>query len=120
MKNLLKETEAKLRKYGKTWDDVEWIGGDDFAIPKDNFIDVARKTDYDCWYGSPRVAVDLRIVGKDWYLKRYQYDGAEGWDFLRTPVKPEETRTVYKLAVRTGGRKTLAEVQTHDDSLYEL
>lgn len=26
MKNLLKETEVMLKKHGKTWDDVQWVG----------------------------------------------------------------------------------------------
>lgn len=120
MKNLLKETEVVLKKHGKTWDDVQWVGGDDFAIPVNNFIEVARKTDYDNWYGSPRVAIDLHIVGDGWYMERQEYDGAEYWEFRQPPVMPAAARTVNKLAVKTGGRDTLEEVQTHDDSLYEL
>ena len=32
----------------------------------------------------------LRIVGKDWWLEREEYDGSEWWEFRTFPQKPLE------------------------------
>lgn len=102
MNNLLKETTDRLTQHGKTWKDVRWIGGDDFTMSVDNFIEVARRTDYDAGFGSPLVATDLKIVGDDWFLMRYDYDGAEGLAYVEVPVKPALECTVNKLAKASG------------------
>lgn len=110
MKNLLNETLDKLNEQGKTWDDVKWVGGNDYTIPLANFIDVAGKTNYDGGYGASQVATDLVIVGEGWFLERYDYDGAEGWEYRVVPSKPALQRAVNKLSNESGWC-TLAECQ---------
>lgn len=77
------ETIARLKINGKTFDDVEWIGGDDFEITKENFKNISHFY-YDDGYGSQEVAKDIKLVGKDFIMIRWEYDGSEGWDFIVT------------------------------------
>ena len=77
------ETIGVLEIHGKTFDDVEWIGGDEFEISKENFERISHFT-YDDGYGGQEVAGDLRLVGKDFMMKRWEYDGSEGWEFIKT------------------------------------
>lgn len=77
------ETVAKLKENGKTFDDVEWIGRDDFEITKENFKNISHFC-YDSGYGGQEVANDLKLVGKDFIMIRGEYDGSEWWEFIRT------------------------------------
>ena len=79
------ETIDVLKDNGKTFDDVEWIGGDDFEISKENFERISNFT-YDDGYGSQEVANDLKLVGKDFIMIRWEYDGSEGWEYIK--IKP--------------------------------
>lgn len=94
--NLLKETKEVLSEHGKTFDDVLWIGGSDFTISIDDFKKLAD-VEYDAGFGAPEVAVDLVIVGRDWWLERTDYDGAEDWAFKALPEKPEEERKIKRV-----------------------
>ena len=85
--NLLGETKEFLGKYSKTLDDVLFIQGDDFGITKDNFEAVAKKTNYYAGYGAQQVVRDLVLVGEDWWIERYEYDGAEWWEFKSIPAR---------------------------------
>ncbi len=97
--NLLEETINQLKRHEKTFADVLWIGGNDFSITKDNFIQLAASAEYDCGYGSQEVADDLKIVGDDWWLERHEYDGAESWVFKKLPKKPIKEMTITALTI---------------------
>lgn len=101
MTNLWEETIKILSEYGKTFDDVLFIQGDNFEITKDNFEIVAKHTDYDSGFGAQLVAMDLVLVGKDWWIERDEYDGSEWWDFKAIPLKKDEIKNITRLA---GGR----------------
>lgn len=77
------ETITRLEENGKTFDDVEWIGGDDFEISKENFKRISNFI-YDDGYGCQEVAEDIKLVGKDFIMIRWEYDGSEGWQFIKT------------------------------------
>lgn len=110
--NLWDETISKLSKHGKTFEEVEYIQGNDFKITKENFEQVAKKTNYYAGYGSAKVAGDLMLVGEGWWLERHEYDGAEGWRFKETPSKINETKELKRLA---GGMwNTLSELNDPD------
>lgn len=96
--NLWKETIDILSEYGKTFDDVLFIQGDDFGITKDNFETVAKRTNYDNASGAQRIARDLVLVGEDWWIERGEYDGSEWWDFKTMPLKKDEIKNVKRLA----------------------
>jgi hypothetical protein len=108
--NLLKETINVLMTYDKTWSDVLWIGGDDFTISIEDFKKLANR-EYDNDFGAPKVAQDLKIVGEDWWLERYEYDGAEKWEYKSYPKKPLEQKSVKRVITVNIGWDTLAEMQ---------
>lgn len=83
VKTFWEETIDALKDAGKTFDDVEWIGGDDFEISKENFKRISNFI-YDDGYGGQEVAEDIKLVGKDFIMKRWEYDGSEGWEFIST------------------------------------
>ena len=93
--NLKNETISVLNKNGKTVEDIVWCGGDSIEIPIDLFWKLADK-EYDSGFGGSEVAVDLVIVGKDFWLERHEYDGSEWWEFKTIPIRPP-----YKRDVRT-------------------
>lgn len=99
MANLKNETLKILQENGKSVDDVEWVGGDHFAISKEQFWKLADR-EYDDGYGSQEVAVDLKIVGNDWWLERHEDDGLEWWEFKTLPTKPKETKVVKRVIGR--------------------
>ncbi len=74
MANLWKETIEKLESNGKAFEDVIAIYGDDFLITKENFEEVARKTDYYAGYGRQEIASDLKILLTD-YVKKNNEKG---------------------------------------------
>lgn len=99
--NLWDETIEELLDSGKTFEDVEYIQGSDFKITKENFERIAKKTVYYSGYGAAKVATDLVIVGKDWWLERREYDGLEWWGFQEKPKQMDEIKEISALA---GGR----------------
>lgn len=105
MVNLLKETLEVLEKHGLTIDDIEWIGSEDFKIA--NFFDIAS-IKYDDGFGAQEIPFDLVIVGKDWWLERYEYDGSEQWEFKKKPTEPLREKTLKTIPLGMW------------DSLYDL
>lgn len=89
MVNYAEETLRFLKRYNYTIDDIDWIGTDDFIIPIHEFFDIARKTIYNASFGRPETPGDIIIVMKDdsWF-DRFEYDGAEGWEYHIPHVKP--------------------------------
>ena len=84
MRNLAKETLDILAKYGKSKDDRILVsdGGDYCLLPE--FLQRAD-FEYDCSYGGTNINTELKVVGDDWWLERGEYDGAEWWEFKKTP-----------------------------------
>lgn len=105
MKNLWKETISVLKDHYLTWEDVDHIilDGDNVTISKENFEELARKTDYDNGWGAAEIRTDLIIVGWNWWLERNEYDGSEWWEFCTMPVIPNETTTVTSLTTNDWG-----------------
>ena len=79
--NLWNETVNCLHHFGKDWCDVKYVCGEHFLISKLNFERLARETNYDDGYGAAEVAIDLKLIGDNWWLSRWEYDGSEGWEF---------------------------------------
>lgn len=96
MSNLKKETLSKLESYGKTPEDIKWIGCKKFKIPINLFWKLADR-EYDSGYGGEEVATDLLIVGDNWWLERSSYDGAEWWSFKTLPEEPKERKIIPTL-----------------------
>ena len=84
--NLKDETLEILNKYGKTCDDVEWVGSVNWnlTVDKNQFLILADR-EYNNGYGGNEVSLGLVVVGKDFWLERSVYDGAEKWEFKTMP-----------------------------------
>lgn len=97
MANLLEETVATLKVYGKTLDDINWLGSSDgkYALISQDDIRQALCVEYDDGYGAPKIATDLVIVGDGWWLERHEYDGSEWWEYKQAP-----TTTAHALPLR--------------------
>ena len=96
--NLLKETLEKLKLNGKTELDVKWVGNENYYFSWEEFKEIGMNTEYDSGYGSAEIAMDLLVVGEDFWLERYKYDGSEGWEFKTLPKKPKGYKVFAKLA----------------------
>lgn len=97
LKNLWEETIGTLRDYAITWDEVEYVILGDCCITKENFEEVARKTNYDAGYGSAEIRGDLMLVGWNWWLEREEYDGSEWWELQTKPHIPNEFQKITSL-----------------------
>lgn len=87
MANLYEETNRILEAHDFNWGDILWIGTREGLIPEDDWAKLFNVS-YDDGYGSTKVAQNLLVVGKDWWLERHEYDGAEWWEFKRYPQMP--------------------------------
>lgn len=96
MPNLLHETIETLEENGLSENDVKWVGNSEFYFSFEHFKKIANVI-YDAGYGSAEVASDLIVVGEDWWLERYEYDGAEGWEFKKKIEKPNIYKEVNKV-----------------------
>ena len=96
--NLYEETVRKLRENGKTIADIIAVQGGDFGITVEDFIELAKNTDYDDGYGGQEVASDLLVIGKNWWLERAEYDGSEWWEFKKYPKIKKNIQAVSALA----------------------
>ena len=95
MENLLKETTETLNHYNKTLDDIEWFGNEEIELTGD--LEKAIDFYYDDGYGGQEVLNDLILVGKDFWLERHEYNGAEWWEYKKIPLKPQKN---VKLGLR--------------------
>lgn len=105
MENLLRETISELEEHGKTLDDVVWIGEearinyytkeiiDGYTISKSQFLELANRN-YDDGYGGLEVNEHLLVVGKDFWLERYDYDGSEWWEYKTQPIQPTKEKVI--------------------------
>jgi hypothetical protein len=95
--NLLKETITILNENNKSPDDVVWVGSIKFgSFSWEAFTKLADREYYD-GHSSVEVATDLLVVGKDFWLERHEYDGAEWWEFKTMPIQPQPVLNVKNL-----------------------
>jgi len=87
--NLLKETIEFLKENSKSPSDVLFINiqkndGSNISFSWEKFCDIASEQYY-TGYGQQEVNGTINIVGDNWWLERYEYDGSEGWEFKTIP-----------------------------------
>ena len=46
--------------------------------------------EYDDGYGITEVNMGLKLVGKDFWLERHEYDGSEWWEYKTLPIYNED------------------------------
>lgn len=85
--NLLEETLESLTWNKRTPDDVEWVGDwhGEHGVTWQQFAAMARCINYDNGYGNVEIPSDLVVVGNDWWLGRYEFNGAECWNYHQLP-----------------------------------
>ena len=88
--NLLNETKKILKTNNKTEKDILWVGNEFEKMSWEQFAKFADK-EYDNSYGSCEVAEVLFVAGKDFWLERHNYDGAEWWEYKTIPREPMYT-----------------------------
>jgi hypothetical protein len=88
MPNLLAETVQALTKAGKCPNDVEFVSTVDGSLTWDQFASAAKDVEYDSGYGINYISTFLKIVGDEWWLERYEYDGSECWEYKNKPKMP--------------------------------
>ena len=113
--NFKEETLEILKENGKTFDDVLFIQGDDFCVTntKEEILKL-MDFEYDNGFGGNYIVSDLKIVGKDFWLERHEYDGSEWWEFKQIPVKlPTEQKITTVMAHY--GWDTLKRVHEQDE-----
>ncbi|MBO4619434.1 MAG: hypothetical protein J5654_04925 [Victivallales bacterium] len=74
--------------------------------PINNFLEVAKRTEYDNQSLGPYVAWDLEILMKDgsWFDRDTIDNGwGEYWQFHKPPVIPANICRVERLAMKEGG-----------------
>ena len=86
MANLLKETKEILEQYGKTFDDVLFVGdrATHTKMTVKEFLEHAN-VEYKNGYGIEEINTELILVGKDFWLERHEYDGSEWWEYKSMP-----------------------------------
>lgn len=107
--NLLEETKEILKENGHSLSEVLWVGTQYAEIPIHSFL-VLADTEYDSGYGLAEVAVDLVVCGENWWLERWEYDGAEGWAYKKLPHRPSVIIQPQKI---TGRDATLKRINPH-------
>lgn len=92
MDNLLQETIEILNTNNLKLSDIDYISnyenGNYLEWSVEQFIKEANEINYDGGYGITKICTTLKIIGKDWWLERNEYDGAEWWEFKKFPNKP--------------------------------
>lgn len=114
MENLLKETIRILEINNKIQKEVRWVGSKDgsFSISFSEFKKIAD-TEYNSGYGSQEIADDLVVVGDDWWLERYEYDGSECWDFKIIPKQKKETIKFKQITTKENCWVDLKEINNY-------
>lgn len=86
MRNLLEETLLDLKRHNLGPEDVCYVKNDITSTDWYHFSICAAKYDYDAGFGGQEVNEDLKVVGKDWWLERHEYDGSEWWEYKKLPI----------------------------------
>ncbi len=120
MTNLLHETKDALRRVGRNYADVRWVGSKHgvYAIDWAAFVKMAD-FEYDSGFGSQMVATDLIVVGDDWWMERYEYDGSESWSFVTMPTKPVNPVSFPSVNVEDVGRIGWCQIEEIIEELEE-
>lgn len=95
MTNLLEETIKKIEEYGHTIHEVKFVTDDDVYCDWEDFVRDVKNYNYDAGFGGIEVNINLKVVGKDWWLERHEYDGSEWWEYKSLPIAPNDYGQVW-------------------------
>ena len=92
MPNLLRETQKILAKNGLCLEDIVFISTSSGDFYPSNGGRIFLNVEYNNGFGGQEIDPALKIVGRNWWLERQEYDGYEGWEFKRLPTFGNHTR----------------------------
>ncbi len=104
---LLEETKQILQSFNKNEEDIIWCGSEEYGYFTWKDFKAIANIDYDSGFGSAQVAEDLVICGKDFWLERDEYDGAESWNYKTIPLKPTKKKTPTALTIQQATKRGL-------------
>lgn len=89
--NLLEETRQILTKYHHTLEDIKYVQSGSLTAEVNIAILASLfNFKYDNGFGWVKINHKLKLIGKDFWLERYVYDGAECWVYKEFPKIPEQ------------------------------
>ena len=98
MQNLYEEIINILTSHNRSINDIKYIIMPDtskdrwndniYEVDIDNFMEIAKRTNYDDGYGRTEIPKNLKIVGDYWWLERNEYDGSEWFEYKTLPIRP--------------------------------
>ena len=91
--NLLRETVAILEENGKSLSDIQFVYTDEGCFIPTNGCKQFLNVNYNNGYGLNEIRLDLKLVGKDFWLERHEYGGAEWWEFKQLPKFDKNARS---------------------------
>ena len=84
--NLLFETIEILKANGKTLNEIIFVtDGRNCHMGTKGYLRTLLDVDYDIGWGAVEINLKLKLVGEDFWLERYEYDGSEQWVFKQKP-----------------------------------
>ena len=86
--NLLREIQTALERAGRTEDEILFVTDGTYSSSWLDFKDQIADLTYNNSYGLVEINVNLKIVGYQWWLERYTYDGNEWWVYKTCPKNP--------------------------------
>jgi hypothetical protein len=114
MINFLIETKEILKNHNKSSKDVLWVGNAESCISWQDFVKIAN-FEYDDGFGWAEIALDLLVVGDNWYLERHEYDGSECWKYKEVPKKPVKNKFIITKFCGNSGWVDLEEINLDDN-----
>jgi len=114
-KNLLKDIQLFLEDNNLLESDIQWVGNlsGDLAISFKDFKTIAEKT----FIHGYKIAHDLTIVAKDWWIT---VEGVAGCMLWVLHKKPEKSNAKLFVNVKTyNGLRLLKDIQNPNNSLLK-
>lgn len=102
MTNIIQEIKNRLEENNFKEDDILWIGSEDgqYAMGWNDFQEKFEDIEYDQGYGAQEIASDLvMVMSNGTYFSRSEYDGSEGWDYHKIPVKTDNPKSFAYICV---------------------
>ena len=93
-RNLLQETIKELKQHSKPLQEVLFVCDDKHYASWEWFVENAD-FEYNCFRAG--INSELKVVGKDWWLERAEYDGSGWWEFKTLPLIKGKVTNPFKL-----------------------
>lgn len=118
-RKLIEEILWNLKDNGLEEQDIFWIGSMDgkYVMDWDDFKEKFNDIEYDSGFGAQEIASDLVMVMNDGtYFNRSEYDGAEGWEYNKVPVKSYNPKSFEFISVNQIGETGWKDLESMNQS----